>query len=1095
MTVAERRAIAIGALTIYERLAAQPRACYEVERLEEGRGRHVLKSWNQAFSPGDAAAFARRLEWDGIQPLAVMAASAADDLPDLNTDWIAWIERFSAGARAVLRDMMPAHVVSSDGVREDVVPHGTPGGAASDHTRAGGEETPFAELWTACVRGVRRLCVVPDSARITLRGLDDLAGQLMRELAVYGERPLYHLFDVARAFRRSHEIEQDAAAGSALYREFIIHPLNEQFAALFREYPVAGRQMARVAQGWVHNTGTLLERLAADRQTLARVFNGNADLGPVERVEAGLSDPHDGRQRVAVLAFAAGVRVVYKPRDLRVDGAFERLVAWFAHHGLESTPPAPRVVLREGYGWAEYVDQGEFTSHAAVARYFEQAGALIFLAHLLGARDLHMENLIASDAGPTLIDLELLVQPSLRSSVAFTEGTTGEDLTRIGESVLRTGLLSLVQIGPDDQPYDLGGLRGTGRTSSGTRRRWMFVGTDALTFREEPAPALPVKNAVRFGRRIEPPEHYVAEIVRGFERAYRIAVDGRRELLHAAGPLTCFQSAEIRIIARPTEQYGLLSAMRSSPRYQRDGIANSLLVDALYRPLKELRVRPRDWPLVIAERRAIEALDVPRFVVSADGLTVCSSGTAVLPDYYGQSALDAVRGRIAHLSDIDREAQSRILRYAITQNIATRFSQPCPVEMPLTSDQNHVAIAAVLPAVATWIGDELLCQLPGAGGTGPDECGRRLEAHLFYNGSIGAGVFFSALARMTGATRWGTAARQSLGRCLDFVGRRDFDSRIKDVGIGGLAGLGSLVQGLTYAGGLLNDATILDAAHRVAGRIDGRRIASDQAHDIVDGAAGALLAVLTLHDATRDQALLEIAVACGDHLIAAQVAREAGAGWPSARGGVLAGFAHGAAGISTALLRLSAATGRAVYRDAAVRGLEFVSSLFSPTGANWPISESDDDNVVGTVGGMNAWCHGAPGIALAAAEAVEVAPTLALVQQAQRALAGINRWDLAQADHLCCGHLGRADVLLTTGGRLGVASATGAAYVIAARVLARARRHQHFRLSTPGVEYRVLDPGFFRGLSGIGYQLLRLSAPGRLPSVLAFQAVPRADSA
>ena len=37
------------------------------------------------------------------------------------------------------------------------------------------------------------------------------------------------------------------------------------------------------------------------------------------------------------------------------------------------------------------------------------------------------------------------------------------------------------------------------------------------------------------------------------------------------------------------------------------------------------------------------------------------------------------------------------------------------------------------------------------------------------------------------------------------------------------------------------------------------------------------------------------------------------------------------------------------------------------------------------------------------------------------ALPRISRWDLAQADHLCCGHLGRADALLTAGDRLGVA--------------------------------------------------------------------------
>ena len=58
----------------------------------------------------------------------------------------------------------------------------------------------------------------------------------------------------------------------------------------------------------------------------------------------------------------------------------------------------------------------------------------------------------------------------------------------------------------------------------------------------------------------------------------------------------------------------------------------------------------------------------------------------------------------------------------------------------------------------------------------------------------------------------------------------------------------------------------------------------------------------------------------------------------------------------------------------------------------------------------------------------------------------------------------------------------------AAQVVQRARQKGHFRLSSTGFEYRVFDIGFFRGLSGIGYQLLRMAAPGRLPSVLGFEA-------
>ena len=61
------------------------------------------------------------------------------------------------------------------------------------------------------------------------------------------------------------------------------------------------------------------------------------------------------------------------------------------------------------------------------------------------------------------------------------------------------------------------------------------------------------------------------------------------------------------------------------------------------------------------------------------------------------------------------------------------------------------------------------------------------------------------------------------------------------------------------------------------------------------------------------------------------------------------------------------------------------------------------------------------------------------------------------------------------------------AWQLAEVVVDRAVARGHFRLSGPGVDYRVFDPGFFRGLSGIGYVLLRLAAPDRLPSIAGFE--------
>jgi lantibiotic modifying enzyme len=203
---------------------------------------------------------------------------------------------------------------------------------------------------------------------------------------------------------------------------------------------------------------------------------------------------------------------------------------------------------------------------------------------------------------------------------------------------------------------------------------------------------------------------------------------------------------------------------------------------------------------------------------------------------------------------------------------------------------------------------------------------------------------------------------------------------------------------------------------------------------------------------------------------------------------VFVGFAHGAAGMACALLRLFEATGIDAFRDAAERGYRFERGLFLRASGNWPLVGPLDGPSGGVGSRMNAWCHGAPGIALANAFALDIFPEAAMLSEVEAALRTTATWTPHQPDHLCCGNLGRCDVLMTVGRRRDVPAATAAAVGLAHRVTERARERGHFTLCAPGFEYRVFDPGFFRGLSGIGYQLLRLAAPSELPSILSFEA-------
>ena len=93
----------------------------------------------------------------------------------------------------------------------------------------------------------------------------------------------------------------------------------------------------------------------------------------------------------------------------------------------------------------------------------------------------------------------------------------------------------------------------------------------------------------------------------------------------------------------------------------------------------------------------------------------------------------------------------------------------------------------------------------------------------------------------------------------------------------------------------------------------------------------------------------------------------------------------------------------------------------------------------------------------------------------------------APVDHLCCGNLGRLELLLEAGLRLGKAGLVERAQGAAAQGLLRVEREGGFRLDPVTADSDANAPwGFFRGLAGITYQLLRLAQPEALPSVLRF---------
>ena len=189
-----------------------------------------------------------------------------------------------------------------------------------------------------------------------------------------------------------------------------------------------------------------------------------------------------------------------------------------------------------------------------------------------------------------------------------------------------------------------------------------------------------------------------------------------------------------------------------------------------------------------------------------------------------------------------------------------------------------------------------------------------------------------------------------------------------------------------------------------------------------------------------------------------------------------------------ALLRLFERTGDARYREAASEAQAYERSVFSATAGNWPHFGMDAGN--GEPSFMSAWCHGAPGIALARLGGGQEAWDDRCEGEVDVCIQTTQGVGHDTRDHLCCGNFGRIETLAKAGRDLRrpelLARAIEQATMVVNAARSRGNGCANYSIfeDLPG---EAFSPGFFQGTTGIGYELLRLSQPDAYPSVLVWE--------
>ena len=594
-----------------------------------------LAAWCRSCASGDWSLFGRRLDRDGLAIGQVLSRFAtvrrkASASPPAWIDDAIWIE---AALQSPTKNAKPIAAL------DQTEP------CAFEHLFTPVVEQAEALLWSDI--DARAFDNLNESARACLRL------SLLKELSSLSTPAIYERFVKAR---KASETPPDAAkpqqdAGTSRYDQFVAEMKAGGFRRLFEDKPVLLRLIASITRQWIDTSREFVLRLDADLATIRRAILHSGADSRVAKIEGDLSDPHNGGHSVQIVSFEDGSRVVYKPKDLRLD------VAWYAlvERLNRAEPPvelkAVRAISRDGYGWTEFIDHAGCADQEGCKRFFRRAGAWLALFHCFAANDMHQENMIAAGDHPVPIDLETILQATAEEHKAQDPEEQAFDAAMeiVANSVMMVGLLPAYGRSPDNNVFAIGGM--TADWNSKTKLKWNNINSDEMRPAKSKEVGKTTPNLPHVDGRYAKFGDHIDDFIAGFEDYAKFLLHQSRDAKQG-GLFDGFAGVPVRKVIRPTRFYYMLLQRLKNHRTMDDGVIWSAQADFIARLADWEKDSDPLWPLQRAERSALVALNVPHFVSPSDGNEI-RDATGISIHTEATSGMDRARARVQSFDEQD----------------------------------------------------------------------------------------------------------------------------------------------------------------------------------------------------------------------------------------------------------------------------------------------------------------------------------------------------------------------------------------------------------------------------------------------------------
>ena len=1039
----------------------------------------LLKRWKEVVAKTDDIYFSKRLEWSGISEEKMrFLLSAVERVPEDHKfpEWCLLLDNF------MLKPLKPPKLK-----RHQYVDTNNP--------------LPFQDLVIPIVE-FAFTNISFDKECINQSGIDSLKKGLLEELTILSSQSLLEHFVIA----------------NISYRAFVSGVMADNYKEFFVNYPALARLLFTRINFWIRNAELFFKRFKKDRTQVANMLGVKKGAVVVSTINTNLSESHNCGKNVFLVFISSGktpdalVRekgetsgfspksfiehkcVVYKQKNMRSDYNVYDFVRQLNKRGLFISHYIPRIVVGDEYGWMEYIEHKQCTTVSEVKKYFERMGSLLAIMYLLGGTDCNSENVICCGSYPILIDLETTFSPDMLLSEPHLN-KLNEYIDKVyGDSVSRVGMLPQWVLDASTDVSDNSALWGmTGKQRGDYPRMvWHNINRKSMYFKYMPDELKLNKNVVYLKGKSQQYANYADCVLTGFERTYKLLLRNKKWLL-SAKITRLFDNLKIRFVFRATRIYTILLDYLNHPDFMRSGTSRSVEMDILSKGLlTNLDNKHLFWNILDSEYTSLDNGDIPYYWTYTNDTDMYDTNGKLFDKAFSTTGYKAFLSRIKHLSTEDLNFQKKITRGSL-QTIAVEQSVKIPrlikKDVPVVvRKQDLLTISADIARKiidsridasderCTWMSyvSNVVSQAFGYKPIGLD----------LANGNVGVAVFLSALYSVENKPLYRKYALKTLNPVVDILkegwSKKEFVSRF---GLGGTTGLGSLIYGIAKIYEYTEEARLLCVIDTFIDLVDPHSIDKSVRADVVSGTAGCLLSLIFVYELMGNRRYLDKAKVLVERILASAVTDgNKFRGWKYQADKYLLGFSHGSSGILYALSRFLKHVDDKRAVDTIRRTLEFEEKEFVKDANNWPDYRFEEVNPNAV-----SWCHGATGVGLSRLELLNNAIfRIQATKDTDRAYKKTLESGVHELDTLCCGNSGRVDFLL----ELGLVGYTNKGFK-KAEELASVMIHEYKKTGNfncfPDFITKDNNVGFYQGLAGIGYELLRIYDPIRFRSVLLFK--------